>query len=272
MHFVKIYSSILSSTVWLESPETKVAWITLLAMADQNGRVWTSVPGLAHAANIPLDACRSALEAFQSPDPDSTTPDDEGRRIRVVDGGFEIINHSKYRDFQTPQQRRWAEQKRTQRAKAEGVDMSTMSTGHQETCEDSISTSISTSKSSLKEEVSTVSPTEFQTEWNEMAVVANVPQCHDMTTRRKATLATRSREPAWRDSFREALKRIPDSSFLTGKGGGDWKANIDWFLKPDSVTKILEGKYGGGDSPKTEAPLSREMQELIDRVGSAANA
>lgn len=69
----------------------------MLAMADRNGRVWGSVPGLANRARVSVDATRNAIDTFLSPDPDSRTPDFEGRRIEVIDGGWRLLNHEKYR-------------------------------------------------------------------------------------------------------------------------------------------------------------------------------
>jgi hypothetical protein len=68
----------------------------MLSQADANGRVYGSVPGLARIANISLDECEVALARFQAPDQYSRTQDFEGRRIRLIDGGWELINHAKY--------------------------------------------------------------------------------------------------------------------------------------------------------------------------------
>ena len=69
----------------------------MLAMADQHGRVWASIPGLANRARVPLEDTQAALNAFLSPDPYSRTPDHEGRRIESIDGGWRLLNHEKYR-------------------------------------------------------------------------------------------------------------------------------------------------------------------------------
>jgi len=71
----------------------------MLAMADSRGRVWASVPGLANRARISVDAARVAISTFLSPDPDSRTPDHEGRRIEPIDGGWRLLNHEKYRSI-----------------------------------------------------------------------------------------------------------------------------------------------------------------------------
>lgn len=95
--YIKLFGSILASTVWREDNETRIVWITLLAMADRDGLAEGSVPGLADFARLPVDDVRRALDKLSSPDPDSRTPDHEGRRIQKVDGGWLVLNHAKYR-------------------------------------------------------------------------------------------------------------------------------------------------------------------------------
>ena len=95
--YTKLFSSILASTVWNEPNETRIVWITLLAMADRNGIAEGSVPGLAVFARLPLDATRIALERLMAPDEDSRSKEQDGRRIEVVEGGWRLVNHSKYR-------------------------------------------------------------------------------------------------------------------------------------------------------------------------------
>src|SRR5438046_349873 len=80
--FVKIYGSILHSSVWAEDAETRVLWITMLAMADRRGMVSAALPGLARAANISLEKCETALQVLSSPDPHSKSKQYGGRRIR----------------------------------------------------------------------------------------------------------------------------------------------------------------------------------------------
>ncbi len=95
--YTKLFNSIVTSTIWSEDDRTRIVWITMLAIADKNGEVQASVPGLARVAGVPTEACRIALEKFLSPDPDSRTSDDEGRRIEVIPGGWSLLNHAKYR-------------------------------------------------------------------------------------------------------------------------------------------------------------------------------
>jgi hypothetical protein len=119
--FVKLYRSIITSSVWLEPLPVKVVWITMLASADWRGNVWASVKGLAHVAGVSTAECEHALKVLSSPDTDSRTKDREGRRIEAIDGGWTLINHSKYREFRTPTQVQTAERTRRYRARKGGV-------------------------------------------------------------------------------------------------------------------------------------------------------
>jgi hypothetical protein len=106
MQFTKLFNSILDSTIWQEPLETKVVWITMLAMSDRNGEVHASVPGLARRAGVTIQQCNAALACLESPDEYSRTKDHEGRRIREVDGGWELLNHGKYRALLSAEERK----------------------------------------------------------------------------------------------------------------------------------------------------------------------
>jgi len=104
--YTKLFPSLLTSTVWLESAETRLVWITMLALADRDGLVEASVPGLAKLAGVSREACDEALRVFSSPDPDSRSKREEGRRIVAVDGGWLLVNHLDYRQKASAVERR----------------------------------------------------------------------------------------------------------------------------------------------------------------------
>lgn len=115
--FVKLYGSILRSSVWLEDHSTVRVWITLLALADPEGFVEGSAPGLAHQARVTLGELTAALAVLTAPDPHSKSPEMEGRRVLEVDGGWQLVNARKYRDMRTPEQVKTAERVRRWRAR-----------------------------------------------------------------------------------------------------------------------------------------------------------
>ncbi len=95
--YTKLFNSILASTIWREDNITRIVWITLLAMADKNGIAEGSIPGLADFARVSVDECRAALTKLSAPDADSRSQEHDGRRIEAVDGGWQLLNHAKYR-------------------------------------------------------------------------------------------------------------------------------------------------------------------------------
>lgn len=93
----------------------------MLSLADKSGEVGASVPGLARVANVSLAECEQALQCFLSPDAYSRTKDNEGRRIAVIDGGWRLLNHGKYRakldvEDRKARQAQWVAQKRASTA------------------------------------------------------------------------------------------------------------------------------------------------------------
>lgn len=119
--FTKVYDSMLDSSVWQLSKETRLLWLTLLMKKDGKQVVRASIPGLAHSARLTIEETVDALEDLKKPDPFSQTPDHEGRRILEVDGGWFIVNGEKYRDMMQVEGRReyqklWARKKRAQKA------------------------------------------------------------------------------------------------------------------------------------------------------------
>lgn len=64
-----------------------------------------------------------------------------------------------------------------------------------------------------------------------------------MTDSRRKALASRWRDQWWRDNWQAALQRASSSAFLKGANDRSWVIDLEFFLRPDSVTKILEGKY-----------------------------
>jgi hypothetical protein len=98
MPFVKLDAGILDSSLWAEAPETRVVFITILAMTRPHGVCEATAPGIAHRANLPLRVVRTALSKLEAPDPDSRSTVGEGRRIVRIDGGYRVVNYTKYRD------------------------------------------------------------------------------------------------------------------------------------------------------------------------------
>ena len=113
--YTKLFNSILASTIWREDDKTRLVWITLLAMADKNGLVEASIPGLADLAHVSIEDCECALGNLQKPDKYSRSQEHDGRRIQVCDGGWVVLNHTKYRDKMSQDDKREQDRERQRR-------------------------------------------------------------------------------------------------------------------------------------------------------------
>jgi len=81
--------------------------------------------------------------------------------------------------------------------------------------------------------------------WNALAKTAGLPVARDLGKTRRTHLGARLKDKQWRDTWQEALALIPTSDCLSGRiPGRNWRCTLDFFLKPDTVGKILEGDWG----------------------------
>lgn len=87
----KLFVSLSNSTIWLEDSSTRIVWITMLAHADENGEVMASVPGLSRMAMVSINKTRAALDKLLAPYPDLPPEDDEGPRIKEINGGWRLL-------------------------------------------------------------------------------------------------------------------------------------------------------------------------------------
>lgn len=98
----KLFAKIVDSTVWLQPTPTRIVWVTFLAVMDEDGFVsLASVPNVARRAAVTLDEAAAAIVCLEGPDPDSSDPAQEGRRIERVPGGWMVLNAAKYSEIVT---------------------------------------------------------------------------------------------------------------------------------------------------------------------------
>lgn len=104
--YTKLFSTIVTSTIWREPKETKILWITMLALSNKEGVVEGSVPGLAHLAGLTIEEAEVSLRTLSNPDPYSRSKELDGVRIKEVEGGWMLVNHAKYRALLSAEERR----------------------------------------------------------------------------------------------------------------------------------------------------------------------
>jgi len=103
----KLFSKIVTSSVWLEPTPTRIVWVMFLALMNEDGFVEiASIANVSHQARITEPEAAKAIEILESPDDNSADPDHEGRRIEKVPGGWMVLNAGKYREIVTREMKR----------------------------------------------------------------------------------------------------------------------------------------------------------------------
>jgi len=123
MPYVKLDTGILDSSLWVMKTERDI-FITALLMAKPRelkaeteplkvdsldpdswiiprgwyGFVEAAGPGIANRAGVDRDKGIKALKVLCSPDPESRSPEFDGRRMARVSGGYIVLNFDKYRE------------------------------------------------------------------------------------------------------------------------------------------------------------------------------
>lgn len=112
--FAPLWSNIVYSSVWSMPKDVKILWTTMLAIKNRHGFVGMNIVGLARLAVLTLDECKAAMQVLTSPDENSTSKEEGGRRVMEVEGGWVIVNHQKYidkmmmrREYNRKKQRDW---------------------------------------------------------------------------------------------------------------------------------------------------------------------
>ena len=119
--------------------------------------------------------------------------------------------------------------------------------------------------------------------WNDVAGKWGMRAARVLTNSRRVTLRVRLGDQWWAENWQAALKMLGQSRFARGKvktsrwyGKG---ADLDWFLRPNTVTKALEGSYTGDQPTREEweaeearARLKRDEREHRERQQERADA
>jgi len=140
---VKLFSNILTSTVWAEDAGTFRLWVALLALADANGMVDATIPGLAVLCRLTVSEVEAAMLKFMGPDKHSRSQEFEGRRVQKIAGqpGFLLLNYAKYREERNLERRReqTREAVRRHRQRSEAVSNGKPAVSQKEACKPDVS-------------------------------------------------------------------------------------------------------------------------------------
>lgn len=91
---------------------------------------------------------------------------------------------------------------------------------------------------------------EFVVAWK----ATGLRECRKLTDSRRQKLRSLLADPDWRTNWRGALSKASKLPFCCGTNERGWVADIDWFLKADTVTQILEGKFDDHSTSSKRLP------------------
>jgi hypothetical protein len=107
----KIFQQMYDGTLGTNGPwEALVTFQQLIVLADKDGCVDFTIPAIVRRTTIPQHIIEKGIAVLLLPDPDSRTPDDEGKRIVLLsegrNWGWRIVNYAKYRAIRSDEERR----------------------------------------------------------------------------------------------------------------------------------------------------------------------
>jgi len=129
--YAKLFTSIYQGTLRGNSHGLLV-FTNLLAHCDKHGDVDMHPRAIAEEVGLTVEQVRSALLILESPDDESRSPEEQGRRIVRKDGhrdwGWTVVNYLKYRAIRDEddrrEQNRMAQERWRNRHKAESAEVS----------------------------------------------------------------------------------------------------------------------------------------------------
>lgn len=100
--YAKVFSSLFQGSMRGQS-DLILAFVNILTHANADGIADIHWRVISEETGMGEKRTRAAIKALESPDPESRTPDEEGRRIILLDPhrdwGWRIVNHLVYRDI-----------------------------------------------------------------------------------------------------------------------------------------------------------------------------
>jgi hypothetical protein len=303
MAFVKLDTGILNSTLWFER-ECRDIFITSLLMAELlelreplpqlkvnaieetgfevppgwYGFVHAAGPGIVRMAMCDQLLGMQALAKLGEPDPESRTPDFEGRRLVRVPGGFVVLNFMKYRD------RDYTGAERAKRYRLRQREKQSFTRDVRESRRDEPLRARDVTQAEAEAEADTEIVRDNQPTVGPHPSVEGVgrkpkcptekivslyheampdcPRCEILTTTRKAHISARwgqvMTENGWTaeqtlEWFAKFFAQMARSKFLTGRVNGrdgkpPFKATLDFLMRPESFAKAVEGVYRDKES------------------------
>jgi hypothetical protein len=237
-----------------------------IAPAGWYGFIRAAGPGIVRRALVAADAGIEALRRLGSPDPESRTPDHEGRRLIRVDGGYLILNFMRYRDKDSTTAERSRRYRERQKALRNGVtqrderDATAFASPAEAEAEKELELPIgSLSAATPLDALDEGQAGKGRPPCPHSRIVAlyheslpELRQVREWNDARQRLLAKRWAENPERQSlgwWREFFGYVRKSPFLMGqtqgRDGRPFDCDLEWLIRPTNFAKVVEGKYEG---------------------------
>lgn len=105
-------------------------------------------------------------------------------------------------------------------------------------------------------------PLFFLKVWNENR--GSLAEAKALSSKRKQSCNSRFKENNSEEYWIDVVKKLAASKFCCGENDRGWKADFDFFIKPDTHTKVMEGKYQSSSFKNKNLRPSTERQENLD--------
>jgi len=101
--------------------------------------------------------------------------------------------------------------------------------------------------------------------FNEIMANAAIPKIATLQGERLKSLRARCREHG-KNCVAQVLQRAASMSFLNGGGNQGWVASLDWLLRPNNFSKVMEGVYNDfKPKRRTMSPEQRAANKAIEK-------
>lgn len=265
--FAKLFSRITESSLMEQPVMTRWVFVGLLAIADPQGHVIGTDVAIARRLNVSPDEFMEALQALMAPDPDSNSPEMEGRRVVESDcgRGYRLVNYLTYRNMRDEDQRReymrgymrdYMRQKRSQHTDVRHVKhvKLCLAQAEAEAEAEAFSTHMCGSKphESVSEEQKTGDSKPSKPAQNDLAleVQDQKPQIGKLIEEIYAAYPRKVGRPAALVKIRHALSKIDGSKLLQAtRAYSEAVKGMDPQFIPHPATWFHQERYN--DDPKT---------------------
>lgn len=217
-----------------------VTFQQMVILADKDGTIEMTPQALSSTTSIPLDIIEAGIAVLEAPDPNSRTPDEEGRRIVRIQPerpwGWHITNHAKYRAIRTAEERREYHRQYWHKRKSESQPDSTSTQQNQPIAVSSKQEAVSIDISNNTETVSG-KPDPTQKEKNKIirAEATQVLEFLNMKTGKAFRMVDSNLKPI--ESILKSGVSLQDMKTTTARKINDWSKDpkMAEYLRPSTL-------------------------------------